>query len=63
MELHSFAFNTVSAPEVGSIGKYGVDAYTPTAVDKQSSGNVKTKQSYNGENDLQQKKFFLNTKL
>ena len=53
----------MSAPEVGSIGKYGVDAYTPTAVDKQSSGNVKTKQSYNGENDLQQKKFFLNTKL
>ena len=52
MELHSFAFNIVSAPEVGSIGKLGVDAYIPTAVNEQSSGNVTGKQSCNGEDDF-----------
>ena len=45
MELHSFAFNIVSAPEVGSIRKLGVDVYIPTPVDEQSSGNVTRKQT------------------
>ena len=49
MKLHSFAFNIVSVPEIGSIGKLGVDVYIPTAVDKQSSGNVARKQSGNEE--------------
>ena len=52
VELHNFAFNIVSAPEVGSIGKLGVDVYIQTAVDEQSSGNVTRKQSCNGEDDF-----------
>ena len=52
MELHSFAFNIVSAPEVGSIRKLGVDVYIPTPVDEQSSGNVTRKQTYTKEDDF-----------